>query len=297
VSAPSGEPALVVDRLSIGYGEGPDAVSGVSLQVNRSEIVGVIGESGSGKSSVALALLGLLPESARITAGALTIGGADTLSFSEADWCGIRGRSVSMIFQEPMTALNPCQRIGRQIEEVLLIHGLADRFTARERAIALLELVEMPEPQKRVRYFPHQLSGGQRQRVVIAIAMAADPALLVADEPTTALDVTVQAQVLTLIRDLRDRTGMGVLFISHDLGVIGQLCDRVVVMYRGRVVETGTSAEVLRAPRHPYTRALLESIPRPSIRPREPLQVIAADADFAGAAVELDGAPLDGALR
>ncbi len=275
--------ALVIDGLTIAYGGGEPAVKDMSLRVRRGEIVGVIGESGSGKSTVAFAALGLLPGSARIDAARMEIGGTDVQGFGEKQWDAIRGATASMVFQEPMSALNPCMRIGAQIAEVLLIHRIADRRTAMEPALEILRLVRMPEPEKRMRYYPHQLSGGQRQRVVIAIAVAARPGLLVADEPTTALDVTVQAQILDPIRSLRDETGMGVLFISHDLGVIGQLCDRVSVMYRGVVVESGTTAEVLADPQHPYTRALLESIPRPSVPSRSPLAVIASDNDFATA--------------
>jgi peptide/nickel transport system ATP-binding protein len=273
--------ALVLDGLTIAYGPGVPAVSDVHLRVRRREIVGVIGESGSGKSSVALAALGLLPDSARTFAQRLTIDGEDVRGFSEKEWATVRGVRASMVFQEPMSALNPCMRIGAQIAEVLLIHGVADRRTASARALEILRLVRMPDAERRMRYYPHQLSGGQRQRVVIAIAVAAGPALLVADEPTTALDVTVQAQILELIRTLRDETGMGVLFISHDLGVVGQMCDRVAVMYRGAVVEHGPAAEVLADPQHPYTRALLESIPRPSVPVRSPLAVIPVDNDFA----------------
>jgi ABC-type dipeptide/oligopeptide/nickel transport system ATPase component len=273
--------ALRVDDLSIAYGGAPPSVSGVSLRVRRGEIVGVIGESGSGKSSIALAMMGLLPDSARVTAASMEIAGAEMQGASERDWCRVRGVKASMVFQEPMSALNPCMRIGAQIAEVLRIHGKADRRQARARALEILELVQMPDAAQRLDYYPHQLSGGQRQRVVIAIAVAAGPSLLVADEPTTALDVTVQAQILELIKSLRDETGMGVLFISHDLGVIGQLCERVAVMYRGRIVETGAARRVLEDPRHPYTRALLESIPRPSVPVRSPLAVIPAVNDFA----------------
>jgi len=273
--------ALRVDDLSIAYGGAPPSVSGVSLRVRRGEIIGVIGESGSGKSSIALAMMGLLPDSARVTAASMEIAGAEMQGASERDWCRVRGVKASMVFQEPMSALNPCMRIGAQIAEVLRIHGKADRRQARARALEILELVQMPDAAQRLDYYPHQLSGGQRQRVVIAIAVAAGPSLLVADEPTTALDVTVQAQILELIKSLRDETGMGVLFISHDLGVIGQLCERVAVMYRGRIVETGAARRVLEDPRHPYTRALLESIPRPSVPVRSPLAVIPAVNDFA----------------
>lgn len=273
--------ALRVDDLSIAYGTAPPSVSGVSLRVRKGEIVGVIGESGSGKSSIALAMMGLLPDSARVTASTMEIAGSDMNGATERDWGQVRGLKASMVFQEPMSALNPCMRIGPQIAEVLQIHGKADKTQARARALEILRLVQMPDAEKRLDYYPHQLSGGQRQRVVIAIAVAAGPDLLVADEPTTALDVTVQAQILDLIKSLRDETGMGVLFISHDLGVIGQLCERVAVMYRGRVVETGTARRVLEDPKHPYTRALLESIPRPSVPVRSPLAVIPAVNDFA----------------
>ncbi|WP_243228326.1 ABC transporter ATP-binding protein [Microbacterium sp. CIAB417] len=273
--------ALRVDNLTISYGSAPASVSGVSLRVRQGEIVGVIGESGSGKSSVALAMMGLLPDSARVSADRMTVAGIDVSAATEREWAQVRGAKASMVFQEPMSALNPCMRIGAQIAEVLLIHGAADRRQARARALEILRLVQMPDAEKRLDYFPHQLSGGQRQRVVIAIAVAAGPSLLVADEPTTALDVTVQAQILDLIKSLRDETGMGVLFISHDLGVIGQLCERVAVMYRGRVVEAGSARRVLEDPGHPYTRALLESIPRPSVPVRSPLAVIPPVNDFA----------------
>lgn len=272
--------ALRVEDLSIAYGGAAPSVSEVSLRVRAGEIVGVIGESGSGKSSIALAMMGLLPDSATVTAQAMTVAGSEMKDASERDWGTVRGVRASMVFQEPMSALNPCMRIGAQIAEVLLIHGLADKKAAQAKALDILKLVRMPDPERRMKYYPHQLSGGQRQRVVIAIAVAADPTLLVADEPTTALDVTVQAQILDLIRTLRDETGMGVLFISHDLGVIGQLCERIAVMYRGRIVESGTTQRVLENPQHPYTRALLESIPRPSVPVRSALAVIPADNDF-----------------
>ncbi|VXC25774.1 ABC transporter ATP-binding protein [Plantibacter sp. T3] len=280
--------ALHVEGLSIAYGGAAPSVQDVSLRVGPGEIVGVIGESGSGKSSIALAMMGLLPDSATVTASRLDVAGTDMQGATERDWSGLRGARASMVFQEPMSALNPCMRIGAQIAEVLRIHGVADRRQARARALEILHLVRMPDAERRLGYYPHQLSGGQRQRVVIAIAVAAGPTLLVADEPTTALDVTVQAQILELLRTLRDETGMGVLFISHDLGVIGQLCERVAVMYRGRIVETGRAERVLADPQHPYTRALLESIPRPSVPVRSPLAVIPVDNDFAEAPAVLE---------
>ena len=280
--------ALHVEGLSIAYGGAAPSVQDVSLRVGPGEIVGVIGESGSGKSSIALAMTGLLPDSATVTASRLDVAGTDMQGATERDWSGLRGARASMVFQEPMSALNPCMRIGAQIAEVLRIHGVADKRQARARALEILHLVRMPDAERRLGYYPHQLSGGQRQRVVIAIAVAAGPTLLVADEPTTALDVTVQAQILELLRTLRDETGMGVLFISHDLGVIGQLCERVAVMYRGRIVETGRAERVLADPQHPYTRALLESIPRPSVPVRSPLAVIPVDNDFAEAPAVLE---------
>ena len=280
--------ALHVEGLSIAYGGAAPSVQDVSLRVGPGEIVGVIGESGSGKSSIALAMMGLLPDSATVTASRIEVAGADMQDATERDWSKLRGARASMVFQEPMSALNPCMRIGAQIAEVLRIHGVADKRQARARALEILHLVRMPDAERRLAYYPHQLSGGQRQRVVIAIAVAAGPTLLVADEPTTALDVTVQAQILELLRTLRDETGMGVLFISHDLGVIGQLCERVAVMYRGRIVETGRAERVLADPQHPYTRALLESIPRPSVPVRSPLAVIPVDNDFAEAPAVLE---------
>jgi peptide/nickel transport system ATP-binding protein len=268
--------ALAIRGMELSYGRNQPVVRGIDLVVGRGEIVGLIGESGSGKSSVALAALGLLPDSARVLVDSMLIGGEDVVGISEAQWCALRGQKAGMVFQEPMTALNPCARVGDQIAEVLLIHGICDKAQARARALELLELVRMPDPGRRIDSYPHQLSGGQRQRVVIAIAMAARPGLLIADEATTALDVTVQAQILDLLRELRDDTGVGILFISHDLGIVGQLCDRVAVMYRGRIVETGPTGEVLAAPQQAYTQALLHSLPQRSVPPRTPLAVIDA---------------------
>jgi peptide/nickel transport system ATP-binding protein len=257
-----GAPALDVDGLSIGYADGPDAVSDVSLEVGAGEILGIIGESGCGKSSIGLSLLGLLPGSARVRARRFTVAGHDVVGRDDRDLQSLRGRDVSMIFQEPMNALNPLMRIGDQITEILALHQRGgDKAGRRARALELLRLVQVPEPELRLRQFPHQMSGGMRQRVMIAIAMAVEPRLLVADEPTTALDVTVQAQILTLLKELRDRTGTSIVLVSHDLGVIAQTCDRVVVMYAGQVIEEGTPAEVLASPGHPYTEGLLASMP------------------------------------
>lgn len=252
---------LQIDDLSIQYGDAPPSVSHVDLRLDEGEILGIIGESGCGKSSIGLAMLGLLPSSAGVTASTFEIAGHDFTEQTEETMRRIRGNSVSMIFQEPMNALNPLIRVGAQIEEVLLIHHPMARTEATARALEMLRLVHVPEPELRMKQFPHQLSGGLRQRIVIAIAMAAEPRVLVADEPTTALDVTVQAQVLALLTELRDRTGTGIVLISHDLGVIANTCDRVVVMYAGEVIEEGTPDQVLDAPQHPYTQGLLASIP------------------------------------
>ncbi len=280
---------LSITGLTIDYGRGP-AVAGVDLTIAPGEIVGVIGESGSGKSSIAMAAMGLLPSTAAVTADRFEVGGLDVRNIDEQAWTGLRGTAAAMIFQEPMTALNPSSTVGAQIEEALTIHGIESAKSARGRALELLNQVHMPQPEVRMRQFPFQLSGGQRQRVMIAMAMAAAPRLLVADEPTTALDVTVQAQILDLIVEIRDRTDMGVLFISHDLAVVSQLCSRVLVMYCGRVVETGQTGQVLSRPRHPYTVALLESVLAGRQEPRTVLKTVSGDF--------LDGGALtDGALN
>lgn len=275
---PKAENVLSIRRMDLRYGLRDDVVHDVSLDVARGQIVGLIGESGSGKSSVANAALGLLPDSAVVTAQTLQVCGRDMIGASEREWASVRGKLAGMVFQEPMTALNPCAKVGEQIAEVLRIHGNPSKQERASRSLELLEAVKMPDAARRVEAYPHQLSGGQRQRVVIAMAMAASPGLLVADEATTALDVTVQAKILEIFRELRDSTGVGMLFISHDLGIVSDVCDRVAVMYEGRIVERGPAAELLRAPRHPYTRALLDSLPRRALAPRSRLAVIDADA-------------------
>jgi peptide/nickel transport system ATP-binding protein len=226
-----------------------------------------VGESGSGKSVCAQALMGLLPNALRPVAGSIELDGCDLLALSSGEWKTLRGRRIAMIFQEPMTALNPVMRIGDQVMETFEAHGLLTPAERRTRAAALLEEVGLPDPERMLRAYPHQISGGQRQRAMIAMALALEPGLLVADEPTTALDVTTQAQILRLIRGIQRRRGMGVLFITHDFGVVREIADRVVVLRQGVVVESGTADAVLGAPAHEYTRALLDAVP--SLEPRD----------------------------
>ena len=237
-------------------------VRGLSLSVEAGETVALVGESGSGKSLTALALLRLLPERARIASGEIRFNGRDLARLDDRDLRQVRGRDMAMVFQEPMTSLNPVLSVGDQITEVLRLHQGLSRRAARARAVELLDLVRIPEPQRRVDEYPHELSGGMRQRVMIAIAVACSPRLLIADEPTTALDVTIQAQVLDLLDALRRDLAMGLLLITHDLGVVAEWADRVVVMYAGRKVEEAPFETLFGAPLHPYTNGLLEASPR-----------------------------------
>jgi len=240
------------------------AVDGVSFAVEPGEILGIVGESGSGKSVTSLSILRLIPEPpGRILPGSsIRFRGEELLALPEERMRRVRGNDIAMIFQEPMTSLNPVYPVGDQIAEALRVHRGLGKREARGRAIELLRRVGIADPEERVDAYPHQLSGGMRQRVMIAMALSCEPDLLIADEPTTALDVTIQAQILELIRELRDRTGMAVILITHDLGVVAEVCDRVVVMYAGEVVEEGEVATIFRDPRHPYTRGLLQAIPR-----------------------------------
>jgi oligopeptide/dipeptide ABC transporter ATP-binding protein len=235
------------------------AVEDVAFDIVERETLALVGESGSGKSTVAAALMRIIPSPpGRIAAGEVLFEGRDLVKLPEPEMRRVRGSRIAMIFQDPMMALNPVHTIGAQIVEALVLHGRADRRLALDRAVELLELVHVPAPGQRVRQYPHNLSGGMRQRVMIAMALACDPKLLVADEPTTALDVTIQAQVLELIAELKAKLGMAVLLITHDLGVVAETADRVVVMYAGRKVEEGAVGEVFRAPLHPYTRGLMK---------------------------------------
>jgi ABC-type dipeptide/oligopeptide/nickel transport system ATPase component len=256
---------LAIEGLEVSFaapGRETPAVRGVSLSIGRGEIVGLVGESGSGKSLTALSVLRLAPPNARISGRILLDGKTDILSLPEAEVRKIRGRRISMVFQEPSTALDPVWPIGFQIAEAIRAHRPVSRTEARDEAARLLDRVAVADARRRLDDYPHQLSGGQRQRVMIAVALAAGPDLLLADEPTTALDVTIQAQVLDLLEGLRAELGLAVLLITHDLGIVAESCDRLAVMREGRIVEEGSVRDVFRRPAHPYTRELLDLVPR-----------------------------------
>jgi oligopeptide/dipeptide ABC transporter ATP-binding protein len=238
------------------------AVNGVSFDIAAGETLGIVGESGCGKSVTSLAILGILPRAGRVTSGHALFEGRDLLGRSDSDLRKIRGREIAMIFQDPMTSLNPVLTIGRQIRETLETHFGVSRKEAQARTVELLEQVGIPEARRRAGDYPHQFSGGMRQRAMIAMALACEPKLLIADEPTTALDVTIQAQILDLLRDLVADRNTALIMITHDLGVVAGTCDRVNVMYGGMIVETGDAEDVFRSPRHPYTLGLLQSVPR-----------------------------------
>ena len=259
------EPLLSVEQLQTHFATSDGinrAVDGVSFHVNAGETLAIVGESGCGKSVTAMSILRLIPEPPGKIAGAIKFQGKDLLKLSDREMRAIRGNSISMIFQEPMTSLNPVLTVGRQIGETLRLHQGLSAHQAEERAIEMLDLVGIPEARRRVREYPHQLSGGMRQRVMIAIALACNPKLLIADEPTTALDVTIQAQILDLMRDLKHRVGAAIVLITHDLGVVAEVAERVIVMYAGRKVEEATVAQLFAKPRHPYTQGLLGSVPK-----------------------------------
>jgi len=239
-----------------------DAVRGVSFDVKAGKTLGVVGESGSGKSVTAMALMQLLPDTAQVMSGSVRLAGRDLGALSEREMLKVRGREIAMVFQDPMASLNPILTAGHQLMEPLRLHMGLGKAEARARGEELLALVRIPVPAQIMRAYPHELSGGMRQRVMIAIALSCRPTLLIADEPTTALDVTTQAQILELLRDLQERLHMSVLLITHDLGVVAEMCDQVVVMYAGRIVEQATAAELFRHPRHPYTSGLLSAMPR-----------------------------------
>ena len=238
------------------------AVQGLSFGVDAGETVGIVGESGCGKSVTAMSILRLIPEPPGKIAGSIRFQGRDLLALSEPEMRAIRGNDISMIFQEPMTSLNPVLTVGRQIGETLRLHQGLDARQAEAKAVDMLVLVGIPEPVRRVREYPHQLSGGMRQRVMIAMALACNPKLLIADEPTTALDVTIQAQILDLMRDLKRRMGSAIMLITHDLGVVAEMAERVVVMYAGRKVEEAPVRDIFARPMHPYTQGLLGAVPK-----------------------------------
>jgi len=238
------------------------ALNDVSIHLKEGEVLGIVGESGSGKSVTAYSLMGLTAHPGKLIGGSLDFNGHHINDMTEKDFCKMRGNEVSIIFQDPMTSLNPVYTIGNQIEEVIRLHTDKDKKQSYERAKELLELVGINEPEKRLKQYPHELSGGMRQRVMIAIALACEPKLLIADEPTTALDVTIQAQILELMMDLKEKLGMAIIMITHDLGIVASMCERIAVMYAGRIVEYGTTDDIFYNPKHEYTKGLLKSIPR-----------------------------------
>src|SRR6476620_9960193 len=274
------EKLLEVKDLSVAFRHGQRetlAVDRISFSIKKGETLALVGESGSGKSVTALSVLKLLPyPAAHHPSGAIRFKGQDHLRLSEAEIRRVRGNDITIIFQEPMTSLNPLHTIERQIGEILLLHRGLTGQAARTRIIELLTQVGIPSPAQRLKSYPHQMSGGQRQRVMIAMALANEPDLLIADEPTTALDVTVQAQILKLLKEIQTRMGMAILFITHDLGIVRKLADRVCIMKQGKIVEQGTVERVFQAPEHPYTRALLAAEPRgkaPPLNPDGPIVV------------------------
>lgn len=256
------------------------ALSGVSFSMNQGDVLGIVGESGSGKSVTAYSIIGLTAYPGRLIGGSIWFNGHEIDKMSEKEFRAIRGNEVSIIFQDPMTSLNPVYTIGNQIMEVILLHTKKSRSEAHERARELLELVGINEPERRLKQYPHELSGGMRQRVMIAIALACEPKLLIADEPTTALDVTIQAQILELMEDLRRKLSMSIILITHDLGVVASMCEKIAVMYAGHIVEYGTTDEIFYEPSHEYTKGLINSIPKLNSTEKEHL-------------VPIEGSPVD----
>ncbi len=256
------------------------ALNGVSFTMNQGDVLGVVGESGSGKSVTAYSVMGLTAYPGKLVGGKVWFNGHEIENMKEKDFRKIRGNEVSIIFQDPMTSLNPVYTIGNQIVEVIRLHTDKNKADAWARAKELLELVGINEPEKRLKQYPHELSGGMRQRVMIAIALACEPKLLIADEPTTALDVTIQAQILELMQDLRKKLGMSIIMITHDLGVVAQMCEKIAVMYAGHIVEYGTTDEIFYNPQHEYTKGLINSIPKLNAEEKERL-------------VPIEGQPVD----
>ena len=256
------------------------ALNNVSFSMKEGEVLGIVGESGSGKSVTAYSLMGLTAYPGRLIGGELHFNGHEVEKMTEKEFRKMRGNEVSIIFQDPMTSLNPVYTIGNQIIEMIRLHTDKDKKQAHERAKELLELVGINEPERRLKQYPHELSGGMRQRVMIAIALACEPKLLIADEPTTALDVTIQAQILELMMELREKLGMSIIMITHDLGVVARMCEKIAVMYAGRIVEYGTTEEIFYNPQHEYTKGLINSIPKLNEKDKERL-------------VPIEGSPID----
>ena len=272
------EKILEVKDLNVTFharGQEIRAVRGVSLEVCPGEILGIVGESGSGKSVTMKAVLGILPENASIKAESLKLSGTEMTKLSEEEYRKLRGTQMTMIFQDPMTALDPVMTVGKHMEEVLKRNGgLKSKEEIRKKSIEMLDKVGIPDPQSRLKQYPHEFSGGMRQRVLLAMALACNPKMLIADEPTTALDVTIQAQILDLLQELEEQYHTSIVLITHDMGVVATVCQRVAIMYGGLIMETGTSDEIFYDPKHPYTKALLRAIPSTELKEGERLQAI-----------------------
>jgi len=274
---------LDIDNLKVSFftpaGE-VKAVNGVSFSLNQGEVMGIVGESGSGKSVSSYAIMRLISPPGKIIGGTITFDGKNLLELDEKEMQSIRGNEISMIFQDPMTSLNPVFKIGNQLMEAIMKHQKVSKKEAREKSIEMLSLVGIPSPEKRLDQYPHEFSGGMRQRAMIAMALSCNPKLLIADEPTTALDVTIQAQILELIKELKNKINMSVILITHDLGIISDICDKVIVMYAGRIVEQASINDIFYKPKHPYTWGLLKSIPK-------------LNADKYEKLVPIEGSPVD----
>lgn len=279
----SGRKLLEIKNLRVSFftpaGE-VKAVGGIDYSIDYGEVMGIVGESGSGKSVEAYTIMGLLQSPGRVMSGEILFDGENVIDYSKEQYEAFRGNRVSMIFQNPMTCLNPVYTIGNQLTEAICCHERVSKRKARQRSIKMLELVGINNPEKRMSQYPHELSGGMRQRIMIAMGLICDPELLIADEPTTALDVTIQAQILELMKEIQKRTGMAIVFITHNLGVVAEMCDRVSVMYAGRIVEQGTVNDIFYKPAHPYTIGLLHSMPR-------------IDAEEYERLIPIDGTPVD----
>jgi len=282
----AGEPLLRLENLSTHYVSSQGtrvvkAVDEVSLSLNAGETLGIVGESGSGKSTLALTMLRVLPPAARIVSGRIMFQGEDLVAKSDAEMREVRGKRIAMILQDPMASLNPLFSIGNQVAEPIRVHNGTPRSTAWTKARDLLKAVRIPSPETRLRQYPHEMSGGMRQRIVGAIGISFEPRLLIADEPTTSLDLTIQAQYLNLLRELQREHGLALIFITHNLGIVAKMCDQLAVMYAGRLVESGSVSRVFNAPAHPYTKALLNSIPRMSDRSRRLTAIAGQPPDLA----------------